>query len=640
MQALSLNQVSVNSSNNELVVSIRRIKGEISSLFKLIGLGKKKYIVKLIDLEKRLTVKLQQQQIAIEKLLSVSNPLSDFVSKVMQNQITILRGDTGSGKSTNSMIQLVNAGYNIISAQPRIINTYSLHEYCSKQCKVGYRNGNASFNTNAPGMFVTTGVLVNQLLDPTFEPDFVAIDECHEFSQQQELCLALIKQRLANGWKTRVLIVSATLNDDEINSYFDGYSIGNIHMGGVKCPIVEHHLGNNKELFLSLKKHVSNGDRILIFLAGKGEIIELDHELKSYFEVEKINVRITHCHSEVDNIHDTIKDHGVSEIILSTDICAAGVTPENLQVVVDYGIKKEVSSVDGIWKISPTLCSQAELDQRKGRTGRTCDGTYYLVSDTSYSSRIKFPIPEIKRINVESLELSVRKINKSLRDLSFVHQPTEDAVNNAIELLTKWGCIDELGAITNFGIEVSKLPLDTNLAVMLVKSLELGCVSTTILATSILGVGNFFKGDISVATNPVKDCDIATLMNLYKRFINNTQDRRDYQHELITKKLFQIKDNVTKLTQLISTNNIVSKDSNPENYKQALATTMRKYRYVGGSRHGNNFRCMETGVIVTAERNSVVSSLNIDDEVVGIPRSIKPRNGGREFTVLTSISKL
>jgi HrpA-like RNA helicase len=640
MQALSLNQVSVNSSNNELVVSIRRIKGEISSLFKLIGLGKKKYIVKLIDLEKRLTVKLQQQQIAIEKLLSVSNPLSDFVSKVMQNQITILRGDTGSGKSTNSMIQLVNAGYNIISAQPRIINTYSLHEYCSKQCKVGYRNGNASFNTNAPGMFVTTGVLVNQLLDPTFEPDFVAIDECHEFSQQQELCLALIKQRLANGWKTRVLIVSATLNDDEINSYFDGYSIGNIHMGGVKCPIVEHHLGNNKELFLSLKKHVSNGDRILIFLAGKGEIIELDHELKSYFEVEKINVRITHCHSEVDNIHDTIKDHGVSEIILSTDICAAGVTPENLQVVVDYGIKKEVSSVDGIWKISPTLCSQAELDQRKGRTGRTCDGTYYLVSDTSYSSRIKFPIPEIKRINVESLELSVRKINKSLRDLSFVHQPTEDAVNNAIELLTKWGCIDELGAITNFGIEVSKLPLDTNLAVMLVKSLELGCVSTTILATSLLGVGNFFKGDISVATNPVKDCDIATLMNLYKRFINNSQDRRDYQHELISKKLFQIKDNVTKLTQLISTNNIVSKDSNPENYKVCLATTMRKYRYIGGSRHGNNFRCIETGVIVTAERNSVVSSLNIDDEVVGIPRTIKPRNGGREFTVLTSISKL
>jgi HrpA-like RNA helicase len=639
MSLVSLSSIKVNSSN-ELVVSIRRIKGEISSLFKLIGLGKKKYIVKLIDLEKRLATKLEEQQVNLEKLLSVSNPLDNFVSKVLQNQITILRGDTGSGKSTNSMIQLVNASYRVVSAQPRIINTYSLHEYCSKSCKVGYRNGNNQLNTTAPGQFVTTGILVNMLLDPNFEPNFVAIDECHEFSQQQELCLALIKQRLANGWKTRVLIVSATLNDDEINSYFDGYSIGNIHMGGVKCPIVEHHLGNNKELFLSLKKHVSNGDRILIFLAGKGEIIELDHELKSYFEVEKINVRITHCHSEVDNIHDTIKDHGVSEIILSTDICAAGVTPENLQVVVDYGIKKEVSSVDGIWKISPTLCSQAELDQRKGRTGRTCDGTYYLVSDTSYSSRIKFPIPEIKRINVESLELSVRKINKSLRDLSFVHQPTEDAVNNAIKLLTNWNCISQDGTITNFGIEVSKLPLDTNLAVMLVKSLELGCVSTTILATSILGVGNFFKGDISVATNPVKDCDIATLMNLYKRFINNTQDRRDYQHELITKKLFQIKDNVTKLTQLISTNNIVSKDSNPENYKQALATTMRKYRYVGGSRHGNNFRCMETGVIVTAERNSVVSSLNIDDEVVGIPRSIKPRNGGREFTVLTSISKL
>jgi HrpA-like RNA helicase len=635
MQALSLNQVSVNSSN-ELVVSIRRIKGEISSLFKLISLGKKKYIVKLIDLEKRLTVKLQQQQIQVEKLLCV-DPLSGFVDKVLQNQITILRGDTGSGKSTNSMIQLVNAGYRVISAQPRIINTYSLHEYCSKQCKVGYRNGNNQLNTTAPGQFVTTGILVNMLLDPVFEPDFVAIDECHEFSQQQELCLALIKQRLANGWKTRVLIVSATLNDDEINSYFNSYSIGNIHMGGVKYPIHEHHLGNNTDLFLSLKKHISLGDRVLIFLAGKGEIIELDHELKSYFEIEKINVRITHCHSEVDNIHDTIKDHGVSEIILSTDICAAGVTPENLQVVVDYGIKKEVSSVDGIWKISPTLCSQAELDQRKGRTGRTCNGTYYLVSDTSYSSRIKFPIPEIKRINVESLELSVRKIGKSLSDLSFVHQPSDESIANAIKLLTNWNCISQDGTITNFGIEVSKLPLDTNLAVMLVKSLKLGCTNSVILATSILGVGNFFKGDISVATNPVKDCDIATLMNLYKRFINNSQDRRDYQHELVSKKLFQIKDNVTKLTQLIGS---VSKDSNPENYKVCLATTMRKYRYVGGSRYGNNFICLETGVIVTAERNSVVSSLQIDDEVVGIPRTIKPRNGGREFTVLTSISKL
>lgn len=635
MSLVSLSSVKVNSSN-ELVVSIRRIKGEISSLFKLVELGKKRYIVKLVDLEKKLAMQLAKQQVQIEKLLCV-DPLSGFVDKVLQKQVTILRGDTGSGKSTNSMIQLVNAGYRVISAQPRIINTYSLHEYCSKQCNVGYRNGNNQFNVTAPGQFVTTGILVNMLLDPAFEPDFVAIDECHEFSQQQELCLALIKQRLANGWKTRVLIVSATLNDDEINSYFNGYSIGNIHMGGVKFPITEHHLGNDRDLFLSLKKHIANGDRCLIFLAGKGEIAELDQELKSYFEIEKIKCRITHCHSEVDNIHDTIKDHGVAEIILSTDICAAGVTPENLQVVVDYGVKKEVSSVDGIWKISPTLCSQAELDQRKGRTGRTCNGTYYLVSDVPYSSRIKFPIPEIRRINVESLELSVRKIGKSLSDLSFVHQPSQESVANAIKLLTNWSCLDEYGNVTNFGIEVSKLPLDTNLAVMLVKSLELGCTNTTILATSIMGVGNFFKGNISVATNPVKDCDIATLMNLYKRFINNSQDRRDYQHELVSKKLFQIKDNVTKLSQLL---NVVSKDSNPENYKQALATTMRKYRYVGGSRYGNNFICLETGVIVTAERNSVVTNIEIDDQVVGIPRTIKPRNGGREFTVLTSISKL
>jgi len=578
-------------------------------------------------------------------MFQIKNEIQEsFFSSILENQVTILRGDTGSGKSTNSMIWLVQEGFSIVSAQPRIINTHSLHEYCSRSIDCGFINGDRSTNTSAPGLFVTTGILQAKLLDPTFEPDFVAIDECHEFSQQQELCLALIKKRFESGWKTKLLIVSATLNDDEISSYFDGFTVGNVHMGGVKFPITEKHI-NNTEIMSVIKSHLIQGHRILMFLSGKPEIAEWEERIKRKQSVSEqcnnpedewnFEFKITPAHSEVENITNTIKDHGVPEIILSTDICAAGVTPENLQVVIDLGERKQVEETAGIWGLRPVECSRAELDQRKGRTGRVCPGWYYLASRTPYSERRQYPIPEIQRQNIQKLELDVRTVQQSCNNLSFVHQPNEDQVEQAINILSKWDLLDESG-ITDLGRQVARLPIDVNLARMLLEAQSLGCTRTVILATSIMAVGRFLNCPVSIVSD-VRDCEIGALMQAYKKFINDHEARNSYRESLIKKNLFAIRDRVSKLEQVVKVS--LSPDKNPDKYKQALATTMRRFKCTGTNTFGVAFRCPETGVIMNAERGSVVTC-EYGDEVLGTPKIIKPRNGAREFTLLTMISKL
>ena len=556
----------------------------------------------------------------------MSTNLKDaFLNVVTSNQVTVLRGDTGSGKSTNSMSWLVESGFSVVSAQPRIINTFSLAEFCN----VDYRNGDSSSKKNSNGCFVTTGILQNMLLDPAFEPDYVAIDECHEFSQAQELCLALIKEKLANGWRTKALIISATLNDDEIAAYFT--DLATFHMGGVKYPITEHQINENLILD-TIEYHLSKGQRILFFLPGKGDISDWDKLVRQQEWFKLNNYLISQAHSEVSNVYESIKDHGKPELILSTNICAAGITPVNVSVVIDLGVDKQVSETDGIWGLREVNCSNAELDQRKGRTGRNCEGIYYLASNVARDARNKYPTPEIKRTNVQKIELSVRKIGRSCNNLSFIHQPDNVQVNEAISALIKWKLLDE-GKLSEIGKQVERLPLDVNLATILIEAKELGCLKLAIEATTVMNIGRFLKCDLSMVTTH-KGCDIMASILAYKRFISSSEDRAAYRDQLINKSLYRVRDNITKLTSLFG----AVKDHAPEKLNVALSKTMSLFECTGSSSYGHQV-ISEQGKLMTIERGSVVMP-DKGDLLLGIPRTIKPRNGGREFTVLTMCSKL
>ena len=216
----------------------------------------------------------RRQQSALQKMMAVREMLpawrlrDSIVSSVKGNRITIISGETGSGKSTQAvqfvlddMIQRrLGSSANIFCTQPRRISALSLADRVSaERCsivgeEVGYAIRGESKRT--PGTtkitFVTTGVLLRRLQISGGSQDHlvaalsdishVVIDEIHERSLDADLLLALLKTLLPRLPSLKVILMSATLDASTFERYFEGMTVGKIEIEGRTHPVQDVYL--------------------------------------------------------------------------------------------------------------------------------------------------------------------------------------------------------------------------------------------------------------------------------------------------------------------------------------------------------------------------------------------------------------
>ncbi|RAO70768.1 uncharacterized protein BHQ10_006780 [Talaromyces amestolkiae] len=184
-------------------------------------------------------------------------------------QVTIISGETGSGKSTQS-VQFVLDDLlkrdlgdvaNIVCTQPRRISALGLADRVSdERCssvgdEVGYiiRGDSKVKSGRTKITFMTTGVLLRRLQTAPGSSDDIAkslsnithvvVDEVHERSLDTDFLLALLRDILNRRDDLKVILMSATLDADIFMRYFGGPSrVGRVSIPGRTFPVEDYYV--------------------------------------------------------------------------------------------------------------------------------------------------------------------------------------------------------------------------------------------------------------------------------------------------------------------------------------------------------------------------------------------------------------
>lgn len=433
--------------------------------------------------------------------LVIYSKLPEIIGAIKNSMITIIRSDTGSGKTIgvpNYLSQDWQFEGKIFCSVPTITATLSAHRFQSqlfgnKKNQVGYAcDGDIHYNDNTKIVYCTTGHLLNKMIDNTSRFSWfcsvLILDEYHIRSKESDisLCLWIASYK---AWKEnpnlpkppKLVIMSATLDDSvlkllptepsvlsysiqthPVTTVFDDESV-NYDIDSIKRYT---HAAD-----LAYKYHTDDhGGTYLIFVPGKQEIDIVTNALEKHFgeHAEIVPAHSNLTNEELSKIHgDTVI--GKRKIIVATNIAECSITIKNVSLVIDTLTHREASSgLDEIMCLDLHWISKSNAMQRKGRTGRTCPGTYIILqSEEMYSKLAENVTPEIDRVSISH---TILKLIKFGLDPKNILNPvmTEWQIEIYTDPLNKLGFVkQQSNMITDMGNFCSEFPLSIRKSAML-----------------------------------------------------------------------------------------------------------------------------------------------------------------------------
>ncbi|XP_048348830.1 probable ATP-dependent RNA helicase DHX34 isoform X3 [Sphaerodactylus townsendi] len=493
-----------------------------------------------------------------------------LLAAVARNQVVVVAGDTGCGKSTQVPQFLLDAGYtHVACTQPRRIACIALAKrvaYESLQqygSQVGYQIRFESTRSSATRIvFLTEGLLLRQAQrDPTLSGYHVLLaDEVHERRLHGDFLLGLLQRLLPARPDLKLVLMSATINIQLFADYFGGAPV--IQVPGRLFPITvlyepispeEGASGHKDRLdprpYLRVLQAIDHkyspderGD-LLIFLSGVAEIAAVVEAAQTYAAHTQrwvvLPLHSTLSVAEQDKVFD-VPPQGVRKCIVSTNIAETSVTIDGVRFVVDSGKVKELSydPKAKLQRLQEFWVSQASAEQRKGRAGRTGPGVCYrLYAETDYNAFPAYSVPEIQRVALDALVLQMKNMGlENPRAFPFLEPPPASSLETAIGYLKHQGALDMEENLTPIGNLLAELPVEVVIGKMLVLGTLFGLTAPTLTTAAVLSVPSPFlrRGskccdpDCVTARRSLESClgDPLTLLNMFDAWVQVKSEKR------------------------------------------------------------------------------------------------------------------
>jgi len=428
----------------------------------------------------------------------MKHPIFDFktqiVNTVMENQVTIVVAETGAGKSTQIPQYMLERGYKVIITQPRRLAAISLAERVSDEQNmpigtlIGYHTGyERKYSKDTNCTFCTDGLLLVKQLGgfAKSEQTILIIDEVHEWTLAMEVLVANLKRELQSNPNTKAIIVSATLESDMLSTFFNNAPI--IKVSG-RSFNVDTFIRKEGELISTIREVAQNGKNTLVFLPGKKEINEVKMALEK--DGEGLEAKILILHSEISSEEQMLcfESYQIPKIILATNVAQTSITVPDIDVVIDSGFENRIEIEDNVERLCKKDISQSDIKQRKGRTGRTKPGEYYLCSNSTIESRPEFSTPEIQWLNLAQVILRLTKMGIKVKDIEFFHQPDSKQIESAYERLNYLGMMKN-EEITPDGEKVAMLPTSIEAGKMLIEAIRRNVFEEVAIIVAIYEIG-------------------------------------------------------------------------------------------------------------------------------------------------------
>ncbi|KAI9632289.1 pre-mRNA splicing factor [Dioszegia hungarica] len=442
-----------------------------------------------------------------------------LVQAIKDNQILVVVGDTGSGKTTQMAQYLAEEGMlergKLGCTQPRKVAAVSVSKRVAEEvgCRLGTEVGYTIrfedlTSPETKIKFMTDGMLLRELL---VDPDctkysVIMLDEAHERTVATDVLFGLMKKACKRRPDLKLICTSATLDAAKFATYFWGCPIFTIP--GRTFPVEVLYTKEPEPDYLEaslitiLQIHLMEpeGD-ILLFLTGQEEI---DTACEVLFErVKALGPQVPELlilpvyaalPSEMQSRIFDPAPPGARKVVIATNIAETSITIDGIYYVIDPGFAKQ-NAYDpklGMDSLQVTPISQAQARQRSGRAGRTGPGKCYrLYTEIAYRNEMLVnPIPEIQRTNLAHTILTLKAMGiNDLIAFDFMDPPPAATMLTALEQLYALGALDDEGLLTRIGRKMADFPLDPPLSKMLIKSVDYGCSEEALTIVAMLQSG-------------------------------------------------------------------------------------------------------------------------------------------------------
>ncbi|KAL4734719.1 P-loop containing nucleoside triphosphate hydrolase protein [Aspergillus similis] len=498
---------------------------------------------------KRTNMSIKQQR----ESLPVYKFRQQLLEAVAENQLLIVVGDTGSGKTTQVTQYLAEAGWankGIIGCtQPRRVAAMSVAKRVAEEvgCKLGAEVGYTirfedCTSPETKIKYMTDGMLQREvLLDPDLKKySVIMLDEAHERTIATDVLFGLLKKTLKRRPDLRLIVTSATLDADKFSEYFYGCPIFSIP--GRTFPVEIMYSKEPESDYLDaalitvMQIHLTEppGD-MLLFLTGQEEIdtaCEILYERMKALGPSVPELVILPVYSALPSeMQSRIFDPappGGRKVVIATNIAETSITIDNIYYVIDPGFVKQ-NAYDpklGMDSLVVTPISQAQAKQRAGRAGRTGPGKCFrLYTEAAYQSEmLPTTIPEIQRQNLSHTILMLKAMGiNDLLHFDFMDPPPTNTMLTALEELYALSALDDEGLLTRLGRKMADFPMEPALAKVLIASVDMGCSEEMLSIVAMLSIQSVFyrpkekqqQADQKKAKFHDPHGDHLTLLNVY-----------------------------------------------------------------------------------------------------------------------------
>ena len=456
--------------------------------------------------------------------LPVTDRKDDIAAAIRDNQVVIIAGETGSGKTTQIPKICLELGRGrrgfIGHTQPRRIAARTVAERIASELdqKIGESVGYAirfddRVSETTAVKLMTDGILLAEMQRDRFlnKYDTIIIDEAHERSLNIDFLLGYLKRLLPKRPDLKVIITSATIDPESFAAHFadaDGNPAPIIEVSGRTYPVeiryrpLEFEAGGKvvdqdplDGLTEAIEELMREGDGdILCFFPGERDI----RDAMEAIEGKKWkNVEVTPLFGRLSNQeqHRVFSEHRGRRIVLATNIAETSLTVPGIRYVVDTGTARisRYSTRTKVQRLPIEPISQASANQRSGRCGRVADGiAIRLYSEQDFESRPEFTDPEILRTNLASVILQMVSLKLGdIEQFPFIQPPEHKAIRDGLTLLHELGALhdkQDKPSLTTIGRDLARIPLDPRMARMLIEANTNGCLDDVMVIVAAMTI--------------------------------------------------------------------------------------------------------------------------------------------------------
>ncbi|KAJ3989211.1 P-loop containing nucleoside triphosphate hydrolase protein [Lentinula detonsa] len=518
----------------------------------------------------------------IRRALPVFSQMDDFLELFSKNQIIVMVGETGAGKTTQ-IPQFVTysdlphtKGKLVACTQPRRVAAMSVAQRVADEMdvqlgkQVGYsiRFEDMTESGTTFLKYMTDGMLLREAMSDTELSRYstIILDEAHERTLATDILMGLLKTLAKRRKDLKIIVMSATLDAVKFQSYF---SLHDSAAGEEPSPAplfkvpgrthpVEVFYTQEPEpdyveaairTVLMIHRAEDPGD-ILVFLTGEEEIEDACRKIKTdaddLLNADPSSVGPLICvplysslpPQQQQRIFDAAPKPSQAgypsgrKVVVSTNIAETSLTIDGIVYVVDPGFSKQTVYNPRI-RVESLLVSpisKASAQQRAGRAGRTRPGKCFrLYTEKDFISELEEQTPpEILQSNLANAVLELAKIR-----FDYLDAPAPETLMRALELLNYLAALNDEGELTALGGVMAEFPLDPQLAKTLIVSPEFKVSNEILTITAMLSIPNVWlrppnqraAADQAKAMLTVPEGDHLTLLNVFNNYSQNKDER-------------------------------------------------------------------------------------------------------------------